>query len=204
MNKPCVVFIVFAIFFNLSVHAQGTEQALGIELKKGLHLVYNITKDDRKYQYIVDFIAAEVDKEIVFNWEMTEPINKSGTTTISSESLEKATNLDFHPSTRTFDGEEISMIFSKKIYNQLSSLKEMESVVFGCNACLKDVIVTDVKDNIYKITDQTNKILELHTLFFSSEYNNGTFEVLNNPGFPLIVYFDFNMTTIELKSYSFR
>lgn len=200
MKKLCILFVTF---LSLSTYSQNTVKLNDIELKKGLHLVYNISKDDRKYQYIVDFISADVDKEVVFNWEMTDPINKSGTTTISSESLEKATNLDFHPSTRTFDGNEISMIFSKKIYEQLTSLKEMGPVIFGCNACLKDVIITDVQNSTYKVADQTNKILELNTLSFSSQSNNGSFQILNNPGFPLIIYFDFNMTIIELKSYSF-
>ena len=122
MNFRFLSFLfVFCLFNTLSIqsHAQATAAASGIELKQGLHLVYDITQGEKTYQYIVDFNSV-TEKGLVFNWKMTEPVNKSGTITITEKAFTNATDLDFYPATKKFDGEEISMIFGKTLFQKFA------------------------------------------------------------------------------------
>ncbi len=205
MNFRFLSFLfVFCLFNTLSIqsHAQATAAASGIELKQGLHLVYDITQGEKTYQYIVDFNSV-TEKGLVFNWKMTEPVNKSGTITITEKAFTNATDLDFYPATKKFDGEEISMIFGKTLFQKFAKYKEGDTISFGCNSCFRGVTVADVKANDYEAQNATGGLATLKTVKFSSIYHNGDFEVLNNEQFPLIIYFKWNMT-IELKSFKYE
>ena len=111
-------FFVFCLFTanTKQSHAQDASASSGIELKQGLHLVYDITQGEKTYQYIVDFTSV-TDKGLVFKWKMTEPVNKSGTITITDNALTSANYLDFYPATKKFDGEEISKPYFKNSPN---------------------------------------------------------------------------------------
>ncbi len=199
--------LLFIVFINLAVSAQegmsinGTVNAKEIELKTGLNLVYDITHKGNVYQYIINFTSVN-ESGVEFNWKMTDPVNKDGKIIITSNALAKATDLDFYPSTKTFDGEDISMIFGKQVFDKLANFKSGDTVSFGCNSCFRGVTTTEVKANDYEVQDDAYSITSLKTLKFSSIYNNGNFEVLNQQKFPLIIYFKWNMT-IELKSFSY-
>lgn len=197
-------FFVFCLFTAITKqsHAQDASASSGIELKQGLHLVYDITQGENTYQYIVDFTSV-TEKGLVFKWKMTEPVNKSGTITITDKALTSATYLDFYPATKKFDGEEISMIFGKTLFQKFAKYKEGDTISFGCNSCFRGVTVADVKTNDYEAQNATGGLTTLKTVKFSSIYHNGDFEVLNNEQFPLIVYFKWNMT-IELKSFKYE
>jgi hypothetical protein len=196
------IIFAFAIFFNVALMSQGNNTPSSIEMKKGLHLVYDVTQGEKVYQYIVDFTAVS-DKGVSFDWKMTDPVNKSGKITITANALKVATDLDFYPSTKTFDGSEISMIISSNIYKKLSSFKTGDTIDMGCNACFRGVTTTEVTPNNYEVTDNSKALTSLNTMRFSSIYSNGNFEVLNDSKFPLIVYFKWRLT-LELKSFSYN
>jgi hypothetical protein len=202
-RKAALVYllVITALFNTFTLRAQDDKTTTDIELKAGLHLVYDITQNEKGYQYIIDFTSVS-DKGVVFNWKMTDPVNKEGKITITTKALDGATYLDFYPATKVFDGTDISMIFSKQVYSKLASFKTGDTVNFSCNACFRGVTTVDVKANTYEVQDKNSTLAEIGTLKFSSIYNNGDFEVLNNPKFPLIVYFKRGMT-IELKSFSY-
>lgn len=202
ISKNSLPFVmIFLLFSTINVFSQDGPEVKEIELKKGLHLVYDLTQGESIYQYIVDFTSVD-ENGVVFDWKMTEPVNKSGTITITKEAWATAKMLDFYPATKTFDKDEISMIFGKQVFDKLASFKTNDTISFGCNACFRGITTTDVVKNSYEVQDHSNTLASINTLKFSSIYKNGNFEVLNNAKFPLIVYFKWRMT-IELKSYSY-
>lgn len=197
MKKFLLGILILSCFL---LHAQ--TPAGSPQLKKGLHLVYDVEQGEKNYQYIVDFTAV-TDSSVSFTWKMTDPVNTSGTITIKPTAWKTARRLDFYPSTREYNDYEISMIFSKKMFEKVAAFHEGDTVAFGCNACFREVVATSVEKGTYEAQNQDGNLTNLNVLKFSSIYHNGDFEILQDEKFPLIVYFKWNML-IALSSFSYN
>ena len=196
--------ILFGILIltGINLFAQDNGAASSPQLKKGLHLVYDVEQRGNSYQYIVDFTEV-TDSSVIFNWKMTDPVNKNGTITIQPKAWKTAHRLDFYPSTREFNDYEISMIFSREMYKKIASFHDGDTVSFGCNACFREVVATSVEKGTYEAQNAEGNLTNLKVLNFSSIYSNGDFSILQDEKFPLIIYFKWNMM-IALSSFSYN
>jgi hypothetical protein len=195
------LFFVLSVFVSLSLTAQEETPIGNLDLKKGLQLVYDVAHRGSEYQYIVDFTTVS-ESEVVFDWKMTEPVNKSGTITLTAKALKEGSFLRFYPSTITYDNKDICMLIGSEVFKNILDIENQKSVTMSCDACIREVTLEAIEKFDYFSFNAEDKEVKLSAVFFKSIYNNGEFQILNNPKFPLILFFNFNMT-IALKSFRY-
>lgn len=110
MKKIC-----FVLIFLISSVISFAQVSLESQIKPGSKLIYAVESGEQKYDFIITIKALV--PALIFDWEMTDPINTSGTITHTAGAMLAATSMYnyFSPGAKTLDDNTMSVWLSKNI-----------------------------------------------------------------------------------------
>lgn len=100
-------------------------------VKPGTKLIYAVVAGEQKYDFIITVKA--LTPALIFDWQMTDPINTRGTITHTAKAMIIASTMNnyFSPGEKTLDDNTISVWLSKNVYAGL--IKNGKSVLMQMN-----------------------------------------------------------------------
>lgn len=119
--KP-IYLLSALLLLNLIAPAQNIVDLEAFEkaIKPGTVLTYDVSQGEKKYQFIVTL--KKLGDEIAFDWKMTEPVNKTGSVTMSANAVAKGDALfNLFTGGESKLEKETSVFISRKIYNDVLS-----------------------------------------------------------------------------------
>ena len=143
------------IFFLLSLltcfafgFAQVNLQAL---IKPGAKLIYVVEANGQKYDFIV--IVKALAPALVFEWQMTDPVNINGTITHTAAAMTSANTMYnyFAPGTKTLDDNTLSVWISKNTLTGLTKGAKSVMLKMNTNESAKKMGVTEEDPKELKI-----------------------------------------------------
>ena len=110
MKKIC-----FVLIFLIASVISFAQVSLESQIKPGSKLIYAVESGEQHYDFIITIKA--LTPALIFDWEMTDPINTSGTITHTAGAMLAATSMYnyFSPGAKTLDDNTISVWLSKNI-----------------------------------------------------------------------------------------
>lgn len=123
-----ILLVPALLIFSIFSFAQVNIQSL---IKPGTKLIYAVEANLQKYDFIVTVKA--ITPALIFDWQMTDPVNTSGTITHTSAAMLSANTMYnyFTPGEKTLDDNTISVWLSKNIFTALT--KEGKGVIMKMN-----------------------------------------------------------------------
>ena len=117
------------LLLSLFSFSQVTLESL---VKPGAKLIYAVVSGEQKYDFIVTVKA--ITPTLVFDWQMTDPINTNGTITHTAQAMLSANTMYnlFSPGAKILDDNTISVWLSKSTYAGL--IKPNKGVMIKMNA----------------------------------------------------------------------
>lgn len=122
------IFFVALMILSAFSFAQVNVQTL---IKPGTRLIYAVEANEQKYNFIVTVKALV--PALVFDWEMTEPVNNRGTITHTAAAMVSANTMYnfFSAGPKTLDDNTLSVWISKNVFTGLT--KGAKSVMMKMN-----------------------------------------------------------------------
>lgn len=116
--------LILCVFSFAQVRIEGL-------IKPGSKLIYAIESGEQKYNFIITVKA--LIPALIFDWQMTDPINTSGTITHTPQAMISANTMYnyFTPGPKSIDDNTISVWLSKNIFTGL--MKEGQGVMMKMN-----------------------------------------------------------------------
>ncbi|HRP89600.1 MAG TPA: hypothetical protein PKX92_06130 [Edaphocola sp.] len=137
MKKNLILFIMLVL--STITYAQDRPS---FTLTKGTVLTYNVEQGDNEYQFIMTI--TELDKGLSFDWKMTEPINRSGTVSMTSNAMKSATALfSYFKGGITKLTDETSAFVSTDVYNALKVGEKVTLSAYGKEGTLEEFDVME-------------------------------------------------------------
>lgn len=189
------IYILFALLFLTGMIPKSFSQQnekTGNWFKTGSVITYHVVNATKEYDYVVSDLV--IDKNIAFNWKMTEPVNYTGSIKIFNNAVDTASimvNNFENGSNMTMINKTTAMI-SRKLYKRLLSQVPVNITFDNRNEVLKFV-----RNETYSATIEGVQ-QDLDVMVAETETGN-TFWILNNPQYPLIIKMKLDFT-IALKS----
>lgn len=123
-----IFFFPFLLILPVFSFAQVSLESL---VKPGTKLIYAVVAGEQKYDFIITIKA--LTPALVFDWQMTDPINTRGTITHTAKAMIIASTMNnyFSPGEKTLDDNTISVWLSKNVYAGL--IKNGKSVLMQMN-----------------------------------------------------------------------
>ncbi len=126
MKKITLLYtlLTLSVFSFAQVNLQGL-------VKPGTKLIYAVVSGEQKYDFIVT--VKTLTPALVFDWQMTDPINNSGTITHTLTAMISANTMYnyFAPGPKTLDDNSISVWLSKNSFAGL--MKQGKGVMMSLN-----------------------------------------------------------------------
>lgn len=183
------------------------QEATTFSLTKGTKLTYDVEQGTKEYQFIMTI--TELGKTVSFDWEMTAPVNKSGSVKMTAEAMKSATVLfNYFSGGKTVLSEETSAFISREAYK---SIDENKSVTLSADgkkgtAELFEVLnstTSEKNGSIYidfiKPVNGKDFTFESHIL--ENADGKKAIRVWKNAEFPLILFMETNfkiyLTSVE-------
>ena len=202
------LFLFICTLFALQANAQVKLENI---VKPGTKLIYAVEAGGKKY----DFIVTVKDlKGSSFDWEMTDPVNISGTIIHTPKALANANTMYnfFQPGTKKLDDKTLSVWLSKKVYEHLSKTagKPIKIYVYGpgkdpldmgtfTGSVPLEVIIDGKTENI---STELVKPLVLSGRDYVPDDKDEFFSFYDSPSFPIILRLnlDFSISLKEIKT----
>lgn len=191
----------------LSTNFFATGQQANFTLTKGTKLTYEVEQGTKAYQFIMKI--TELGKTVSFDWEMTAPVNKSGSVKMTAEAMKSATALfNYFNGGQTILTEETSAFISRDAYK---SIEETSSVTLSANGKngtseLFEALKSNSSErngSIYidYIKPVNGKDFTFESHILENADGKKTIRVWKNAEFPLILFMETNfkiyLTNIE-------
>lgn len=191
----------------LSINFFATGQQANFTLTKGTKLTYEVEQGTKAYQFIMKI--TELGKTVSFDWEMTAPVNKSGSVKMTAEAMKSATALfNYFNGGQTILTEETSAFISRDAYK---SIEETSSVTLSANGKngtgeLFEALKSNSSEkngSIYidYIKPVNGKDFTFESHILENADGKKTIRVWKNAEFPLILFMETNfkiyLTNIE-------
>lgn len=191
----------------LSINFFATGQQANFTLTKGTKLTYEVEQGTKAYQFIMKI--TELGKTVSFDWEMTAPVNKSGSIKMTAEAMKSATALfNYFNGGQTILTEETSAFISRDAYK---SIEETSSVTLSANGKngtseLFEALKSNSSErngSIYidYIKPVNGKDFTFESHILENADGKKTIRVWKNAEFPLILFMETNfkiyLTNIE-------
>lgn len=193
MKKAFLLLGILSI--NLFVTAQ---EVTSFSLTKGTKLIYNVEQGTNKYQFIMKI--TELGKGVSFDWEMTAPVNKTGSVTMTPDAMKSATALFnyFNGGTTTL-AKETSAFVSRNAYTKIEKNKKVTLSANGINGTPEtfEVLGTNESEkngSIYlEYTRPVNeKDFTFENYILENADGKNVIRVWKNAEFPLIIFMETN------------
>ena len=143
---------IFFLFSLLALSVFGFSQVnLQSLIKPGTKLIYGVEANGQKYDFIVTVKALA--PALVFDWQMTDPININGTITHTAAAMVSANTLYnyFAPGTKTLDDNTLSVWISKNTLTSLTKGTKSVMLKMNTNESAKKMGVTEEDPKELKI-----------------------------------------------------
>lgn len=192
MKKNAIFWIILVALIN-SVPSQAQKnEASDAWLKTGSKLTYHLVNVTREYDFIITNLM--MDKDIVFNWAMTDPVNYSGKIKIPSEAIDTA-----HTMVNYFaDGSDQNLQGKTTVWVSRAVYKSMKAgAPVSINLDRKQEILTFKRMETAGIVVDGKDVV-LGVLVCETDAGN-VIKILDNPRWPLIIKLE-TAFMIELKS----
>lgn len=191
----------------LSINFFATGQKANFTLTKGTKLTYEVEQGTKAYQFIMKI--TELGKTVSFDWEMTAPVNKSGSVKMTAEAMKSATALfNYFNGGQTILTEETSAFISRDAY---TSIEETSSVTLSANGKngtgeLFEALKSNSSEksgSIYidYIKPVNGKDFTFESHILENADGKKAIRVWKNAEFPLIIYMETNfkiyLTSVE-------
>ena len=146
MKKICFLFSLLAL--SVFGFAQVNLQAL---IKPSTKLIYGVEANGQKYDFIVTVKALA--PALVFDWQMTDPININGTITHTAAAMVSGNTLYnyFAPGTKKLDDNTLSVWISKNTLTSLTKGTKSVMLKMNTNESAKKMGVTEEDPKELKI-----------------------------------------------------
>ena len=146
MKKISFLFSLLAL--SVFGFAQVNLQSL---IKPGTKLIYAVEANGQKYDFIVTVKALA--PALVFDWQMTDPININGTITHTAAAMVSANTLYnyFAPGTKALDDNTLSVWISKNTLTSLTKGTKSVMLKMNTNESAKKMGVTEEDPKELKI-----------------------------------------------------
>jgi len=187
--KKTILFSLMLVFSALSF-AQVNVQTL---IKPGTKLTYAVEANEQKYNFIVT-VKATV-PAVVFDWEMTDPINNSGTIIHTAAAMISANTMYnfFSGGQKTLDDNTLSVWLSKNIFTGLT--KGSRTVIMKMNTNEPPQKMGNTKENPEELHILVNGEKETVEEFSAKQLNEAGapagddvyFTFANSPKMPIIL-----------------
>ncbi|MBK8951095.1 MAG: hypothetical protein IPM85_00815 [Chitinophagaceae bacterium] len=197
------LFLITLLSINFFVTGQQTD----LTLTKGTKLTYEVEQGTKAYQFIMKI--TELGKTVSFDWEMTAPINKSGSVKMTAEAMKSATALfNYFNDGQTVLAEETSAFISRDAYKSIEDNKSVTLSANGKNGAaeLFEVLNSSTSEKsgsfyIDYIKPVNGKDLTFETHILENADGKKAIRVWKNAEFPLIIFmetdFKIYLTSIE-------
>jgi hypothetical protein len=142
-------FVIALLMFAVLSFAQVRMEAL---VKPGAKLIYAVEANGQNYDFIVTIKA--LTPALVFDWQMTDPVNTNGTITHTAAAMVSANTMYnyFTSGERTLDDNTISVWLSKNTHTALAKGTKSVMIKMNTNESLKRMgLVEDDKDDADEI-----------------------------------------------------
>lgn len=174
-----LLFCLFAIMFATSKATSNPNDIIKI----GTKLIYDVNYLGTNYEMVVT--VKDDTKDYIFDWQMSEPANKSGTLNFGKENIENATGIfNYFTNENNNLDNQCCIILSHKMYNNFNDNVSME-------------IITDKKNNFSSVFGKAYNHTQNfgYKNDFSNEFNCITVNdgkdyvitYVNDENFPLII-----------------
>ncbi len=143
---------LFFLFSLLTCFAFGFAQVnLQSLIKPGTKLIYGVESNGQKYDFIVTVKALV--PALVFDWQMTDPININGTITHTAAAMVSANTLYnyFAPGKKALDDNTLSVWISKSTFTGLTKGTKSVMLKMNSNEPAKKMGVTEEDPKELKI-----------------------------------------------------
>ncbi len=189
--------ITFLVSFLVISGASFAQVNLQSVIKPGAKLSYAVEANEQKYNFIVT--VKTLVPAVVFDWEMTDPVNKSGTITHTAAAMAAGNTLFnyFSGGSKTLDDNTLSVWISKAVFTGLTKGEKSVLVRMNTNETEQmmsvtredpeemPVIVNGEKDTIEEFTAKSGMTPDVYFSFSNSaklpiilKMNNGFYIVL--------------------------
>ena len=188
------LLFISILFTSMTLISFSCSQKKNYWLKSGSTLTYHLVNGDNQYDFIVDNL--KIDKEVSFKWTMGEPVNNTGSVTMSSKALGESTKIvNYFSDGATQNMEEETTVWlSRKIYEQIKNKKPIDISIDGTTEIL------NFKNNEKLKIKADGADEEVNVLYAETESGNKLW-ILDEPQNPLIIKMQVGFT-IELISVS--
>lgn len=199
-----ILFLCTVLAISTMIFAQKTTS---FSLTKGTKLIYNVEQGDNEYQFIMKI--TELDKGVSFDWEMTAPVNRSGSVTMTPEAMKNAVALfNYFSGGKTTLTDETSAFISRGAYKAIEEKKAVSLSVNGKNGtpelfeALKGT-TSEKNGSIYidYIKPVNGKDYSFDSYILENSDGEQVVRVWKNAEFPLIIFmvtnFKIYLTQVE-------
>ena len=192
MKKNAILWMVMLTIVNVLPALAQKNETSHAWLKTGSKLTYHLVNVTREYDFIITNLV--MDKDIVFSWAMTDPVNYSGKIKIPAEAIDTA-----HTMVNYFaDGSDQNLQGKTTVWVSRAVYKSMK-------AGTQVIIILDRKPEIlsFKRMETAGIVVDgvevkLDVLVCETDAGN-VIKILDNPRWPLIIKLE-TAFMIELKS----
>lgn len=193
MKKTFLLWAILAT--NMFVYAQ---ELTSFSLTKGTKLIYNVEQGTNEYQFIMKI--TELGKGVSFDWEMTAPVNKTGSVTMTPDAMKSATALfNYFSGGATTLAKETSAFVSRDVYTKIEKNKKVTLSANGINGTPEtfEVLGTNESEkNGSMYLEYTRPVNEKDFTFqnyiLENADGNKAIRVWKNAEFPLIIFMETN------------
>jgi hypothetical protein len=188
--------ILIAVLGFLAVGLTARAQAPTI--KKGTKLVYHVTTADKEYDYTITITKPA--PAISFDWVMSDPVNTSGSISLTAGALATATAYKnyFEDDSKVTLSKESTVWLSKKNFNELKAKgktrMDMTGTVYLYEREAKPMQIS----YLTKSGAKTSNVYAC--VFIKTVDTQYTIHVFDDAKNPLIQFMDLGSFSIELKS----
>lgn len=208
-----ITVLAFFLLFSLTSFAQVSANNFDLTkvVRPGTKLIYEVTSGENTYNYIVTVKDLKGEN---FTWQMTDPVNISGTVQQSAHALQTGYIMfnRFTSGPKKLDDKTTAVWLSQKIFNHLMKMtsKPIGMYLYGSGKKV-DSVGTYGNSDDYEITvDGKNEIVQEYPvkplILVGSEYqpnrNDDVFSFYGNAKFPIIlrINLDFTLALKEIQT----
>jgi hypothetical protein len=144
-----IISITAALFFSFTSFAQVNLQAV---IKPGAKLIYGVEANEQKYDFVVT--VKTLTPAVVFDWQMTEPVNRSGTVTHTANAMASGNTMFnyFSGGEKTLDDNTLSVWVSKNVFAGLTKGGKSAMIKMNTNESAQLMAVTEEDPKELQVT----------------------------------------------------
>jgi len=156
-------------------------------IKPGVKLIYGVEANEQKYDFIVTIKA--VSPALVFDWEMTEPVNRNGSITHTATAMLSGNTMYnyFSGGAKTLDDNTLSVWISKSIFTSLTKGGRSAMLKMNTNESAQKMSVTSEDPGEWHILLNGEKETIEEFVAKGESGDDVFFSVANSAKFPVIL-----------------